>query len=96
MTTVIDKTTRVNLAILGTLVSMAAIGAFYFGGIKTTVESVDKSLRSMQVALDRNTTTLAKGATLDAVLQARIDGLERREVRIDKLETRIGDLERAK
>ena len=86
MASSIDTTTKVNLGILGTLVIMAASGAFYFGGLKAQAASVDQSLKSMRLALDRNTTEISKGNTLDAVMLARMVELERR----------IGEIERDK
>ena len=91
MTNIIDKTTKVNLGILGTLVVMAATGAFYFGGLKESVGSVDQSLRAVHIALDRNTAEIAKGHTLDAVMQARIGELERRIAEIERSKRRERD-----
>jgi len=80
----IDTTTKVNLGILGTLVAMAAAGAFYFGGLKATAVSVDQSLKSMRAALDRNTMEIQKGNTLDAVFDSRVNELERRVTEIER------------
>ena len=78
MASTIDATTKVNLGILGTLVVMAATGAFYFGGLKASVASVDQSLKEMKIALDRNSSAIASSATSAAVRDAVIEALERR------------------
>jgi len=84
MATSIDTTTKVNLGILGTLVAMAAAGAFYFGGLKATATSVDQSLKSMRSALDRNTREIQKGNTLDAVFTTSIEELRRRVTELER------------
>lgn len=84
MTNIIDKTTKVNLGILGTLVSMAAVGAFWFSGLKTSFVSVDESLQKVEVALDRNTRQIAEASKSQAVLDSRMRDLERRILEIER------------
>ena len=74
----IDKTTKVNLGILGSLVVVAAYGSFYLSSLNTSVQSMDASLKEVKRALDRNTGQIIHDGKALVVLQTQFQGLERR------------------
>lgn len=80
----LDSTTRVNLGILGTLVSMAAVGAFYFAGLKASFASVDESLQEVKDALERNTRQIADSSKTQAVMDVQIEELRRRILELER------------
>lgn len=82
--TTIDKATKVNLGILGTLVVSAVGGGIYLGTLRTEFGEVKASIGRMERSIDK----IAAQAQVDgrdlAMVRARLDALELRIQALEK------------
>ena len=85
MATTIDKATKVNLAILFTLLGIAALGAWYASSMKHSIDDVVSAVAKLEAAVEKNTATLVADGQEVAILRTRMDALE---VRVERLEGR--------
>lgn len=80
----IDKTTKVNLGILGTLLVSAVGGAAYLTTLNSNVVAVVEGQDELKHAIDRNTEQLMNDGKALAVLDTLVKTIDRR----------VGELER--
>lgn len=74
----IDATTKVNIGILGTLLTSAVGGAFFFASMQGSVDAMSQRLTDVKIAIDRNTAQITSDGRTIGILQARIDSLMQR------------------
>lgn len=72
----ITSTTKVNVAILISLLGIVAGGSMFISKLDTNVETLIEVNKDMVKAIDRNTAQLATNATALAVHETRIKALE--------------------
>jgi len=80
----LDRTTKVNVGILVTLLASTGGGAAYLTTMNTNVLGVTKSLGEVKQAIDRITVQLQHDGKSLAVLQALVQTLDRRVADLEK------------
>ncbi len=78
MADTIDKTTKVNLGILGTLIAMTALGAYRLSDLSSQVQTLGDNMKEVRRALDRNTAQINNDGKSVVILQTQVTALERR------------------
>lgn len=84
MATTLDRTTKVNLGILGTLLGSAVGGAVYLTTLNSNVVQVSERMVDVKQAIDRNTAQLAHDGRTLAVLESIVKTLVPRVERLEK------------
>ncbi len=84
MSDTIDKTTKVNLGILGTLIAMAWLGATKLSDLSSEVKGLRVDVKEVKQALDRNSTQIANDGKSSAVMGSRLNDIERRVLELER------------
>lgn len=84
MPAVLDRTTKVNLGILATLLTSAVGGAAYLTKLNANVEAVVLGQSALTRAIDRNTEQLAHDSRALAVLETLVQTIDRRVGALEK------------
>jgi hypothetical protein len=80
----IDRTTKVNLGILFTMLASVAAGAFWAANVNSNVVQLVKSVDDLKTAVERNSSLISSKSEAIAVLTKMVEILDRRVTDLEK------------